>query len=432
MIIEFSITNFGSIKEKQTLSFEATKDDTLAQYYTIEPIPNLRLLKLAMIFGPNASGKSTVLKALEFLRDLILNPVQYKSEMLPFEPFSLDESLLNRKSAFELMYIQKGIKYRYNVVFNQNCVLSESLTFAPNGREATFFTRKTNTYNQTAEIEYGSLVEIDTRNRLKLEIVTVWNNTVLGAFSKSNIEFEGLKTAYDWFQDYLLPMISPDNDLLKATTKKVIASAKIKAEVTQLLKYADVQIENIDIVEKAKETHKKAYQEVFMVSEPESVYYAKSYGHTDKEVVFNHIGKDDSGKPILIAFKVEQESQGTLRYYGLSGVLATLMTEQKMISIDEFESSLHPDLAQNLILRFLVQSKNSQLLVTTHNIDFLGEQDVIRRDTVWFTQKDKNGATELYSAADFDTSVLRKTSSLLNVYETGKLGAKPNLGSIFS
>jgi AAA15 family ATPase/GTPase len=286
--------------------------------------------------------------------------------------------------------------------------------------------------NQTVEIEYGSLVDIDTKNRLKLEIATLWNNTVLGVFSHANVDFGGLKLIFDWFEGYLNPMISPDMNLLEATTKKVILSPKIKDEVTQLLKYADVQIENIDIIEKAKEGYKQVYEDMFMVSEPEAIYYAKSRGFTDKEIVFNHLGQDEKGQRILIPFKVEQESQGTLRYYGLSGVLATLMTEEKMMAIDEFESSLHPDLAQNLILRFLVQSKRSQLLVTTHNIDFLGEQDVIRRDTIWFTQKNKNGATELYSASDFDTSVLRKTSSLLNVYTTGKLGAKPNLGSVFS
>ena len=432
MIIEFSITNFGSIREKQTISFEATKDDTLAQYYTFEPIPNLRLLKLAMIFGPNASGKSTVLKALEFLRQLILQPAQNTNEILPFEPFGLDKTSENQSSHLELLFVQEGIKYRYNLDFDSFSIIKETLDFSPKGREANFFKRWTNTYTQSVHIEYGSLVTIDDKNKLKLEIATLRNNTVLGIFSKANIDFGGLKLVYDWFGNHLLPMIAPDMDLLDATTKKIVSSPKIKEEVTQLLKYADVQIENIDIVEKVKETHKKVYQEVMMASEPEAVYYAKSHGHTNKEVVFNHLGFDEEGNRALIPFKVEQESQGTLRYYGLSGVLATLMTEQKMISIDEFESSLHPDLAQNLILRFLVQAKSSQLLVTTHNIDFLGEQDIIRRDTIWFTQKNKNGATELYSAADFDTSVLRKTSSLLNVYETGKLGAKPNLGSIFS
>ncbi len=432
MIIEFNITNFGSIKDKQTLSFEASKDDTLNKYYTFEPIAGLHLLKLAMIFGPNASGKSTVLKALEFLRKLILEPVRYSNDTLSFDPFLLNETSKNEASVFELLFIQAGVKFRYVVTFNQKCIISEVLDYTPRGREANFFTRKTDVKNQTVEIEYGSLVEIDTKNRLKLEIATLWNNTVLGVFSHANIDFRYLKLVFDWFDNYLNPMISPDMNLLEATTKKIILSPKIKEEVTQMLKYADVQIENIDIVEKVKENYKQIYQEMSMVSEPEAIYYTKSRGFTDKEIVFNHLGKDAKGRQVLIPFKVEQESQGTLRYYGLSGVLATLMTEEKMMAIDEFESSLHPDLAQNLILRFLVQSKRSQLLVTTHNIDFLGEQDVIRRDTIWFTQKNKNGATELYSAADFDTSVLRKTSSLLNVYATGKLGAKPNLGSVFS
>jgi AAA15 family ATPase/GTPase len=432
MIIEFSITNFGSIKEKQTLSFEATKDDTLAQYYTFEPIEGLRLLKLAMIFGPNASGKSTVLKAFEFLRNIIHLPAQNKSEELAFEPFGLDEVSKNESSYIELLFITGSIKFRYNLEFNKTCILNERLDYSPRGREANFFTRRTDISTQSVTIEYGSLINVDEKNKLKLEIATLWNNPVLGIFSKANIDFPELKMAYNWFGVYLLPMISPNSDLMTMTTKKILNSPKIKEEVTRLLKYADVQIENVEVVEKAKETYKQVYQEVMMVNEPEAAYLAYRHGHTDRELVFNHLGKDEMGNRILIPFKIEQESQGTLRYYGLSGVLATLMTEPKMVSIDEFESSLHPDLAQNLILRFLVQSKAAQLLVTSHNIDFLGEQDVIRRDTIWFTQKDKNGATELYSAADFDTSVLRKTSSLLNVYETGKLGAKPNLGSIFS
>jgi AAA15 family ATPase/GTPase len=432
MIIEFSITNFGSIREKQTISFEATKDDTLAQYYTFEPIKDLRLLKLAMIFGPNASGKSTVLKALEFLRQLIYQPARNSNDLLEYEPFCLDGTSQKEQSHLELLFVQDGIKYRYNLYFSPYSIIKETLDFSPRGREANFFTRQTSkSYSQSVEIEYGSLVTIDEKNRMKMEIATLKNNTVLGIFSKANIEFGGLKMVYDWFGEHLLPMISPDMDLLETTTKKIMASSKIKEDVTQLLKYADVQIENIEIVEKAQAIHKRIYQEVSMMANEPMVPYGRS-GYMDKEVIFNHLGYDDEGNRVLIPFNFEQESQGTVRYFGLSGILATLMNEQKMISIDEFESSLHPDLAQNLILRFLVQSTNSQLLVTTHNIDFLGEQDVIRRDTIWFTQKNKKGATELYSAADFDTSVLRKTSSLLNVYETGKLGAKPNLGSIFS
>jgi AAA15 family ATPase/GTPase len=436
MIIEFSITNFGSIREKQTLSFEATKDTTLADYYIFEPIPKLRLLKLAMIFGPNASGKSTVLKALEFLREQILQPAHNKADKLPFQPFLLDNYSKKTSSSFELLFIQQGIRYRYNIEFNQKCVLFESLDFTPHGREANFFTRKTNAESQTVEIEYGSLVEIDNKNRYKLETAILWNNAALGVFSKANIDFKELKKAYSWFEDYLMTMISSEMNLFDLTMEKIRSSSKIKSEVVQLLKYADVQIENIDIIEKEIEFDK---QQVKLLTElPNLPEYLKNKIETSDgkmkviNLAFRHVGKDNNGNTILIPLKSEQESNGTLRYFGLGGVLATLFTQQKAVSIDEFESSLHPDLAQNLILRFLVQSKQSQLLVTTHNIDFLGEQDVIRRDAVWFTRKDEHGATELYSAADFDTSVIRKSSSLLNIYEAGRLGAKPNLGSIFS
>ena len=413
MIIEFSITNFGSIREKQTLSMEATKDNTLAQYYTFEALPKLRLLKLAMIFGPNASGKSTVLNALEFLRNLVIQPAQNNADTLPYEPFLLDNFSNNAPSHFELLFVQEGIKYRYNVEFNQKSILAETLDYFPNGREANFFKRTTNTNNQTVEIVYGSKVEEkNKKNILKLETATLWNNTVLGTFAKANIDFQELKKVSNWFITYFLSMITPKTDLLGWVAQEIESSENIKNEVDNLLKYADVQIENITISKEEIEiyNHKKEIKTINM----------------------HHIGKDEQGKKIQVPFKLWQESQGTLRYFGLGGVLANLIAESKGATIDEFESSLHPDLAKNFILRYLVQSEKSQLLVTTHNIDFLGEQDIIRRDTVWFTQKNENGATELYSAADFDTSVLRKSTSLLNVYETGKLGAKPNLGSVFS
>jgi AAA15 family ATPase/GTPase len=218
------------------------------------------------------------------------------------------------------------------------------------------------------------------------------------------------------------------------TTHRIDNSEKLKSYVTNLLGFADIQINRIDI---SKEEVELNENQIKSLMESPLGNELRSKGLFDKKLnqvktEFSHIGKDRLNKNVSILFPQRLESEGTLRYYGLGGILATLVAESHAIAIDEFESSLHPDLAQNYILRFLVQSKKSQLLVTTHNIDFLGEQDVIRRDGVWFTQKNENGATELYSAADFDTSVIRKSSSLLNVYETGKLGAKPNLGSIFS
>jgi AAA15 family ATPase/GTPase len=405
MIISFSVSNFGSIKEKQTLSFEASKDPTLAAYYTVEPIPKLHLLKIALIFGGNASGKTTILKALEFLRHLVKNPAQNNAECIDFEPFRLDNHYSNQPTFFELLFVQAGKKYRYQITLNQHCILSESLKYYPNGREATFFTRTTDTQYQTVAIQYGSLdTKSDHKNRLKLEAATLWNNLVLGTFSKSNIDFKALKTVYQWFDDYLMPLITPQTQLFDWTLQQVEAKPELKESVIHLLQYADFQIDNFEIIPNKLQK---------------------------KEIFFNHTSKNEQGNSIQIPFKPSQESQGTLRYFGLGGVLAMLMTEQKAIAIDEFETSLHPDLAQNFILRFLTHSKKAQLLLTTHQIDFLGQSDILRRDTLWFTQKNEQGATELYSAADFDTSLLRKNASLFYAYEAGKLGGKPNLGSIF-
>lgn len=426
MIIEFSVSNFGSIREKQTLSFEATKDTTLADYYLFEPIPKLKLLKLAMIFGPNASGKSTVLKALEFLRNLILKPAQNNSDSIAFEPFLLDSDSDDKNSSIELSFIQEKVKYRYLLTFNQKYILSETLYHAPNGREGKFYERTTNIENQTVDIKYSGK-EGDSKNRLKLEGLTLWNNTVLGTFSKANIDFKELKTVYNWFDSYLMSMVSPKTNLIDLTNQQIQTSDKIKSQVANLLKYADIQIDNINISKEKTEID----EEYAHVSQ-ELIRGLMGKEFNLVKIEFSHIGKDKNNNTIPVLFPQRLESQGTLRYYGLGGILATILAEPKAVAIDEFESSLHPDLAQNYILRFLVQSKQSQLLVTTHNIDFLGEQDVIRRDAVWFTQKNENGATELYSAADFDTSVIRKSSSLLNIYEAGRFGAKPNLSSVFS
>lgn len=412
MIIEFSISNFGSIKEKQTLSFEATNDDTLSEYYIVEPIPGLKLLKLAMIYGANASGKTTVLQALECLKVLTINPTIDNSQKLSFNPFLLDEDFKTKPSVIDLAFVKEGKKYVYHVEFTENCILNESLDFFPKGREANFYKRKTDVKNQTVSVEYGSLVKISAKNRFIIEANTLWNNTVLGTLSKSNIDFPEMKIVHDWFRVTLMSLIYPVTRLTKWADSKIHSEPNSKEEVTNLLSIADVHIDKISVIEGLIEQNNKK--------------------RIDIKMLFQHSAIDVNGNTVKVDFEINQESSGTIRYYGLAAVLAEVIEKNKIFMIDEFETSLHPDLAKNFILRFLTKSENSQLLITTHNVSFMGNKDIIRRDTNWFTQKNKDGSTELYSAADFDSSVLRKESSLLNVYETGKLGGKPNLGSIFS
>jgi AAA15 family ATPase/GTPase len=123
------------------------------------------------------------------------------------------------------------------------------------------------------------------------------------------------------------------------------------------------------------------------------------------------------------------ESNGTKRYFGLGGPLYELIHNSHLLCIDELETSLHPDLMKYFLQMYLLNATSSQLLITTHNLSLMENQDFLRRDALWFCEKNDDGSMNLYSAADFDTSTLRKDASIVNAYRAGRLGAKPNLGS---
>lgn len=127
----------------------------------------------------------------------------------------------------------------------------------------------------------------------------------------------------------------------------------------------------------------------------------------------------------------DYESQGTRRYYGFAGLLALLIKTSSALPIDELELSLHPDFYTHFILSFLMNAESSQVIATTHNREILNNKDIFRNDAIWFTDKTESCATELYSLADFDSSVVRDTSNILNAYKSGKLGATPNLGDYY-
>ena len=153
----------------------------------------------------------------------------------------------------------------------------------------------------------------------------------------------------------------------------------------------------------------------------------KMYGGGSVERKIDLIHKVADGKTYRLSLLAE--SSGTKRYFGLGGLLYELIHSSRMLCIDELETSLHPDLMKHFLQTFLLNAGPSQMLVTTHNIALMEEQDFIRRDALWFCEKGNDGAVSLYSAADFDSTSLRKDANLVNAYKSGRLGAKPNLGS---
>ena len=145
----------------------------------------------------------------------------------------------------------------------------------------------------------------------------------------------------------------------------------------------------------------------------------------------NSISLMHKGKNCTIPFDFEEESGGTLRYYELSGILQMLLNKPHFAVIDELECRLHPDLYMHFITTFLHNAKESQIVFTTHMREFLADKDMFRDDIVWFTEKNDEGATELYSLADFGSDVLRDSSNRYNFYRAGRLGAIPRLGDTY-
>ena len=399
MIVNFSIQNFGSIKDKQTLSFEADASKHLEDIYVVHTAGK-RLLKLALIYGANASGKTTVLKALDFLRDLVVNPKEKKTDILDFSPYLFDANTPEQPTELTIEFVYEGGCYHYEVAFMRQAVILEAL-YRDAPEKTLVYKRTTDIEEQLTKISFGDKITLEKSAQQVLELNTLWNNTVLGGFLKTNINLEEFRQVTDWFWNGLKPMVVPHTELGRYVTDKIDEKKIAKEEVLEILKKADFNISDI-IIERRKDP----------------IWEVDSINLFSEHMVNN----------ISYKLPMEEESEGTKRFYGFAGLLALLIKSSTIFPIDELESSLHPDLYTHFLLSFLQNAKQSQVIATTHNRELLGDRDIFRDDVIWFTDKGKDCATELYSLADFDTATIK---NILNAYKIGKFSGVPRLSDTF-
>ena len=393
MIVNFSIQNFGSIKDKQTLSFEADASNHLENTYVVHTAGK-RLLKLALIYGANVSGKTTILKALDFLRDLVVNPKEKKTDILHFDPFLFDAQTPLQPTELSIEFVHEEVCYQYEIAFTSQAVISEAL-YIDTFQKVLVYNRTTDIEEQLTKISFGDKITIDKNALQVLELNTLWNNTVLGGFLKTNINLEEFRRVADWFQNYLKPIVAPQTQLGTYITKKISKEEVSKKEIVNILKKADFNISDIIIQKNERQTN--------LLLE-----------HTIDNISYN--------------LPINAESEGTKRFYGFAGLLALLIKTPTIFPIDELESSLHPDLYTHFLLSFLQNTQHSQLIATTHNRELLGDSDIFREDVIWFTDKGEDCATQLYSLADFDTSTIK---NILSAYKIGKFSGVPRLSDTF-
>ncbi len=465
MVHYLKITNFGPIKDEVTINFEVVEELSDSVYEVVMP-DGRRLLKLAYIYGANASGKTTVLKAFEFLRKILLKPIHDKAIPLEFEPFLFTGDPYLNSTKFALSFYADGICYVYELECNKENILSEALVFYKSAKPTEFFTRKTDLGKRLARIKFGNKIKISSRDKDLLESNTLHNNTVIGAYNKTNVDIPELEKLNRWLNAFLIGMLTSVNDLTEATASMINKDPAIKKWIDAFLNKADNQIaeikvgddddyvsgplpdylidnvanrfrsqgsykiktsirplkEDIGPVKNDSQTGPVRASDALLRVRPQKFYGG---GTIERRIDFVHKMINDNSYSLPIS----AESSGTKRYFGLGGPLYQLIHNAHLLCIDELETSLHPDLMVYFLQAFLLNSKKSQLLITTHNISLMENQDFVRRDALWFSEKKDNGSVDLYSAADFNSDLLRKGASIINAYKTGKLGAKPNLGS---
>jgi len=426
MIINFSVQNFESIKDKQTLSFEADKSTHLEDTYVQKTKTGHRLLKLGLIYGANASGKTNIFKSLHFLRLLVTNPVNNKTDKLTVNPFLLDDKTPNENTFLSIEFIQHNIKYFYEVELNRVAIVKEAL-FQYKPKKSNIFRRTTDLKNQFTEIEFGGKIKIDKTYKKTLESNTLWNNTVLAGFLKTNIELKELKEVVEWFAG-IGSIPSNLNSLPKEYFQIILNRInKEKDFFLNQLRKADFNISNLLVnVDADVDDKLNSFINELNLSDQQ---INKVKEKSQKSIEFEHL---IDGRKFALPY--EAQSDGTKKFLILSHYLFVLLKSPQgsVLLIDELEASLHPELYMHFLMTFLLNSKNSQILATTHNREILNNKDVFRDDAIWITNKNNQScSTELYSLADFNTSVIRDTTNRLNAYKSGKLGGVPNLGDYF-
>ena len=396
MIQEFTVKNFRSFKDKVTLSFEATKDTTFESSHVVEVAPGVRLLRLALVFGANASGKSNLLAAFDYLRNFWFH--QPADLYAPTEsiPFLLDKVTPLEPTEFGLKFYTAGKKYWYVLVLDTHRVISEKLYFYKSAQPTLLFSRSFE--NGQSVIRFNpSVIKIDATVSREIALRCLPNMSFFAAKKMINYSLPHINDASDWMRKRTHQIIDPGNTMFDSAGKMALNNDALKKYLVDFMHRADFNITDIS---------------------------AEKYA-CDVRTYFEHTVKNSRGTEKYILSN-ELQSLGTQRTFGIETAIYSAILNNEFLPIDEIESSLHPDLTEFILEQFFKSESRSQLLVTTHYDPLLGSvDDLIRKDSVWFTEKGEDGCSDLYSLVEFKG--LRKIKSFQKSYRNGAFGAVPNI-----
>ncbi|EAI2591498.1 ATP-binding protein [Campylobacter coli] len=422
MLIEFRVENFLSIQDEQVLSMMASKDNTFFDSHT-NGDKKLALLKSSVIYGANASGKSNIIKALAIMKKIVISSANgQRGDKLPIIPFLLGNED-NKSTKFEIIFIQNDTKYQYGFILNSEKILEEwLLVFGESNRAQKWFERIYNEKEEKYNYSFGAkflgskqLWENSTRdNALFLSVAIQLNN-------------EQLKPVFDFFLKYIRVTCTDSWNDGQEVTIDILRQDKQK--IISYLKRADLDIEDI-VVEETELNKTNLMQENIPQEIKQMMQTDLEKGARLKKTDIKTIHTNQQGKQILFDM-LELESQGTQKFFKLIGPWVEALEQGYTIVVDELNTHLHPLMTKFLVNLFHnedLSKSNAQLIFTTHDTSILN-QDVFRRDQIWFCEK-QNKATKLYPLSDF--KVRKDKTNLENDYLLGRFGALPYFKEILS
>jgi hypothetical protein len=423
MIREFWVKNYFSIREKQGINFLAKGPSSAL---VTEVADGVFLYKLGILYGSNASGKSNMLIALnEVFRLLAMPKLDATQEIMGCVPFALTP---DKPTEMHVSFYANSIRYDYEVTFTKKFILEETLNYYPNKSKALFYERKFVGENVQADIKFGTSLKLQVKTQQSIRENTLNNHSVLSVCRKMALkeDIKPFNVLCKWLWDNYHD-VDGDGELDKGivtSLKEAYEDKKKYKFFRRMLQKADLNIVDFKPVSKDRKISQEFRERVLNEDIPERVKEELLKPTEDSINFLNHSTVGD------FEIAIPLQSKGTLKYIRILGVLYNLITGTHVYYLDELGEDLHYDLLFYYLNVFLYNSDKSQLIITSQETALLS-QDLINenRGAVWFVEKNRETASSEYSRGD--SFGLHKNLSLYNSYSIGRLGAKPELGSIF-
>jgi len=414
MLIEFRVQNFRSLRDEQVLSLVASKDKTLKDTNTratgLSAVPDL--LSSAVLYGANASGKSNVIKALQYMRGVVAESATAipPGQAFGVQPFRLDEGSAKEPTRFEITFLLEGVRYQYGFSMTPRRIIQEHLLVYKAFKPQRWFTREFDEATGKDVYEFGphlkgpkNVWEGATRpNALFLSMAVQLNS-------------EPLKPVFDWFIRELI-IINEVTPLAPQFSVQMLRLAAPRKALCDFLTAADISITDIEVVTNLKVGPVLRFDRAAGKSE------VRSEDLEETQVRFHHV--TETGEAV---FDLADESNGTRNLLFLAGPVLDILDKGLTLIIDELDTSLHTLLVRELVRLFHrpeINLHGAQLIFTTHDTSLLDAFGLFRRDQVWFVEKKKDQSSELYSLLDFSP---RKKEALEHGYLQGRYGSVPLL-----